>query len=267
METKTHPITARKLALKEIGSILQKHCALVSLYCFGIHCNSNTKHDIMDGKCASENRHDHFYLFACVEKLAHNATANLMDIVATETKGRYTCTLLIHTYKQIAKAQPEQKHFYKDILEKAWLIAGEELDAEKLILTDIPEKNEEGIKKYVSDRNKLASSLLIEMEEHVETLLLAVTMHDVLELLLLSGIYSRLQYYPNHFHLKYLFGLFQFCHPIPDYIFPASLFEQDQYQEILNANHNDLRFRSKNLFEREDVLTVRTFVRHLYNSM
>lgn len=267
METKKEPTTAMEVALKEIGSILQKHCPMLSLYCFGMHCNSNTTHDILGGVCASEKRSDHFYLFGCAGKVAQNATANLMDIVATETEGRYSCTLLLHTHKQIAKAQPEQKHFYKDILEKAWLIAGKGLDAGKLILTDLPEKNQEGIEKYVKDRNMLASSLLIEIEEHVETLLLAVTTHQVLELLFLGGIYERLQYYPNHFHIEYLYRLFQYCHPIPDFIFPATFFEQEEFREILNANHSELRFRSKNLFDREDVLMVRRYVQRLYTSM
>src|SRR5690606_31131615 len=129
MDTKLESTAAMEVALKEIGSILQKHCPLLSLYCFGMHCSSDTTHDILAGQCASETRSDHFYLFGCAEKVVQNATANLMDIVATETEGRYSCTLLLHTHKQIAKAQPEQKHFYKDILEKAWLIAGEGLDA------------------------------------------------------------------------------------------------------------------------------------------
>lgn len=264
METKTNTTAAMEVALKEIGSILQKHCPLISLYCFGMHCNSNTTHDILGGQCAAEKRSDHFYLFGCAEKVAQNATANLMDILATETEGRYSCTLVLHSHKQIAKAQAEQKHFYKDIVEKAWLIAGETLDAEKLNLTDLPEKNQQSIEKYVSDRNMLASSLLIEIEEPVETLLLAVTMHQVLELLFLGGIYKRLQYYPNHFHLEYLYRLFQYCHPIPEFIFPASFFEQEAYREILNANHNELRFRSKNLFDREDVLMVRRYAQRLY---
>jgi len=264
METINEPTAAMEVALNEIGAILQKHCPLVGLYCFGMHCCSNTNHNILEYACASEKRSDHFYLFGCAEKVAQNATANLMDIVATETEGRYSCTLLLHTHKQIAKAQPEQKHFYKDIVEKAWLIAGEGLDVEKLNLTDLPEKNEEGIEKYVSDRNMLASSLLIEIEEPVETLLLAVTTHQVLELLFLGGIYERLQYHPNHFHLEYLYHLFQYCHPIPEFIFPASFFEQEEYREILNANHNELRFRSKNLFEMENVLIVRAYAQRLY---
>lgn len=264
METKNEPTAAMEVALKKIGSILQKHCPLISLYCFGIHCSSYTNHDIVGGQCASEKRSDHFYLFGCAEKVAQNAAANLMDIVATETQGRYSCTLLLHSHKQIAKAQAEQKHFYKDIVEKAWLIAGEVLDAEKLNLIDVPEKNQEGIEKYVSDRNMLASSLLIEIEEPVETLLLAVTTHQVLELLFLGGIYKHLQYYPNHFHLEYLYRLFQYCHPTLENEFPASLFKQEEYREILNANHNELRFRSKNLFDRENVLMVRRYAQRLY---
>src|SRR5690606_20088882 len=110
----------------------------------------------------------------------------------------------------------------------------------------------------------LASSLLIEIEEPVETLILAVTTHQVLELLFLGGIYERLQYHPNHFHLEYLYHLFQYCHPIPEFIFPDSFFEQEEYLEILNANHNELRFRSNNLFEMENVLIIRAYAQHLY---
>lgn len=264
MEAKNKPTTAIEVALKEIAEILATHCPLISIYCFGLHCNNNTKHDILAGQCATAHRHDHFMLFACAEKLPQNATANLMDIVATETEGNYTCTLLLHTHKQLATAKPDQKHFYRDVLEKGWLIAGEALDAEKLKLTNLPEKDTERIRKFVLDRRMLASSLLLEPAEGDETLLVAVTVHAALELLFLSGIYAHLQYRPNHFHLKYLYDLFQFCCPIPDCVFPASFFEQDQFQEILNTNYNDLRFRGRNVYELEDVLSIRIFARHLF---
>lgn len=264
METKPQFTATIEVALKAIAEILQNHIDLLSVYCFGIQSSSEINYNMRLGQRGKHEQRDHFYLFICVEKIPNNATANLMDIIKMETKGKYTCTLLLHTFKQIATAKPDQKHFYKDILEKAWLIAGDALDVEKIKLTNLSEKNKKAIHKYVKDRRMIAHSLLLEPTEGDETLLVAVTVHCVLEQLFLAGIYEHLQYRPNHFHLKYLYELFQFCCPTPDYIFPASFFEQGQFREILNTNHNDLRFRSRNIFEKEDVQCMRLFARYLY---
>ena len=149
METKTPPAPSIESTLKEITRILHQHIPALSVYCFGFRCRDTTQHSVLTDCYAKGNKHDHFMLFACAEQLPQNATPNLMDIVATETEGKYTCTLLLHTHKQLAMAKPDQKHFYRDIIDKAWLVGGEALDAEKLKLVNLPKKDRGGMQQFV----------------------------------------------------------------------------------------------------------------------
>lgn len=244
-------------ALKRIAGVVTRCLPVIGIYCLGAREGSLRFFDSLNDNRDPAPGNYQFYLFILAEKIENNDVGNLSDIVINDSKGLYSVTLLLHSAKQLLTATGAQKGFFANVLNKGWKVAGEQPFDYPTPSVD-KERNKPSID-YISARLEMARSLLTLGDDLQNPLLAAVFLHYALEQLFLAGIYAGLGYYPNHFHLSYLYELCNYCQRIPETVFPGFLFHQMQFREILNANHNSLRFRSANIFELERVRMLQEY--------
>ncbi len=187
-----------------------------------------------------------------LSKVVHyNATADLSDLIYKQTKGRYRVTLLIHTPSQLKIATHKNGYLLHSILKTGWLLQTEIPLAELRDMV-LPHRLSAGqVKKFTSSRLYHAQKLFT-MEDTVQGIeggvLRATLLHMGVEQLCLAIIYAFMGYYPNHFHLAYLFSLCSHCTPLLNDLFPDTSEEDRELLKILHTTPQALRFKKSEQF-------------------
>ncbi|UJH89678.1 hypothetical protein LZ575_11355 [Antarcticibacterium sp. 1MA-6-2] len=238
----------------EVVQILLKHLELEAAYCFGFQSEENLKHNILIDKTGQKEQHWQLSLLLIGTNFPPNATANLADIVSKQFKGEINLGLLCYSPKQIALSNNEHQHLFQKIIRSGWLIYGIPFEIAKLKLDNLPDLNYKGIIRYCENRLMISESLLSNATQFLDQpLTAAFLLRNSIEQLSLAILYSFIHYHPNQFHIFYLLQLCQSCCHHQEITWPIELFQDQRLKELLKTSASDLRFRSTDIFTKEDV--------------
>ena len=96
---------------KQITTIINTTLSTCGIYCFGER-NTNKAHKSLYSE-TNESTSTHYYLLIIVPSMPQNITADLAFLINTQTKGRCTATLLIHTLRDLRRDKTKQPPFFK----------------------------------------------------------------------------------------------------------------------------------------------------------
>lgn len=248
-----HPFTVPShligVEILDVVSTLKSKLEIQALYCFGVRTETATKASCINTYNTTGTTKIHLDILAVSRNLPENAIADLSSQIRALTHEKYNLTLLLHKPTQLKKAK--HKHLFQQIHETGWLMQAQQ-PIDKLI--NWPEKNQPSqhqLRKFTNNRLFTAKQLF-DLEYAIETsdggLLKASLLHLGVEQLCLAIIYTYMGYYPNHFHLEYLFNLCANCTSIVDEIFPRTTKEDKTLMHILNTTPQQLRFKKTDQF-------------------
>jgi hypothetical protein len=183
-----------------------------------------------------------------------NSTAKLADIVYQYTKGEVNLTLLCYSSKQISQSNNQHKYLFSKIIRSGWLVYRESPELALPKFNNLPDLDFKGIITYTRNRLSFAEGLLENAQLFFDqTLVAAYMLRNTVEQLCLGILYAFIHYHPNQFNVQYLVQLCKSCCGISTSVFPDSLFEQENYKELLKTCTSDLRFRSTDRFSKKEV--------------
>jgi hypothetical protein len=238
----------------EVVQILLKYTDLDAIYCFGFQSLSLNKQTVLADTFYKKEKKWEFGLLLIGKNIPVNSTANLADFVTQQLEGKIKLSLLCYSPKQIALSNNEHRHLFKRIIQSGWLIYGNPHELIKLNLTNLPDLNYKGIIEYTQNRMTIANGLLKNASLfYDQPLTCAYMVHTTIEQVLLAILYVYIHYHPNQFHIQYLLQLCTSCCNLSENIFSNALFELEIFKKLFKTNNNDLRFRSIDIYSKEDV--------------
>jgi hypothetical protein len=238
----------------EVVQILLKYTDLDAIYCFGFQSHSLNKQTVLGDTFYKKEKKWEFSLLLMGKNIPANSTANLADLVTQQLGGKIKLSLLCYTPKQIALSNNEHRHLFKKIIQSGWLIYGNPHELVKLNLTNLPDLNYKGIIEFTQNRMTIANGFIKNAPLfYDQPLTCAYLVRTAIKQVLLAILYAYIHYHPNQFHIQYLLQLCTNCCNLSENIFPNTLLELEICKKLFKTYHNDLRFRSTDIYSKEDV--------------
>tara|TARA_R110000850_G_scaffold218852_1_gene344379 strand:- start:7229 stop:8092 length:864 start_codon:yes stop_codon:yes gene_type:complete len=237
--------------LLDVVSILKSKLDIQALYCFGLRQIKSIQKSFIFPGFDNQQQNLHLDLLVLSTHVPSNATADLSDLIYKFTGGRYRVTLLLHSPAQVKAASYKNGVLFHNIHKYGWLLQTHTALIENPGLFTEHKLCVQHVEKFTANRLYNAQKLF-ELEDAVQGveggLLRASLLHTGVEQLCLAIIYAFMGYYPNHFHLQYLFSLCSHVTPIIEEHFPADTVEDKSLLKILHTTPQALRFKKSEQF-------------------
>jgi len=263
----TVPTTFIGVEILDVVSTLKSKLDIQALYCFGIRIETALKTSCINPYNNDETAKIHLDLLALSHDVPINAIADLDSEIREKTNGYYNLTLLLHKPLQLKKAK--YKRFFQQIIKTGWLMQAQNPIDNLMECLNDDQPSQKQVEEFTKSRLYNAKQIF-ELEYTIDTIggdLLKVSLlHLGVEQLCLAIIYTYMGYYPNHFHLKYLFDLCANCTPIIDGIFPRKTEEDKTLLQILNTTPKQLRFKNTAQFTITQIEVLEERCQKLYQA-
>lgn len=226
----------------QITTIINTTLSTCGIYCFG-EWKTNKAHESLYSE-RNESTSTHYYLLVIVPTMPQNITADLAFLINTQTKGRCTATLLIHTLRDLRRDKTKQASFFQKIVFEGvtWFENWE--NTPPLKLDSVAKRKYKEIESYWLDRKMIVDGwrdAAVALNPDDAEVLKITFLHQTVEQLCLGLIHTFLGYRPHHFALGYLLELCDLFTPIASALFPRKTKQELAFLKPLFRSINDRR--------------------------
>ena len=229
--------------LQFITQIVTNTVATSALYSIGQRSNSRSAESLLAENLV-DHHHTHFYLFLIVNDFQADIPGNIAYNIKSQTQGRYTATVIMHSKKSLRQRKGDQQHFFYQIMQRGRLLYQETFKPPFMSFDKIPARDIRSTKMYWDQRD-LTKTFLREaeaMDGGGATKIHVYLMRLVIEQTCLGLIRVFLGYMPNCFSLPYLFELCDYFTPLSAEIFPRTTEKDKELLRILSGHTTSLRY-------------------------
>jgi hypothetical protein len=230
--------------LQLITKIVTETIPVSALYCFGQRDISRSAVSTLLDENAVDFQNTHYYLFLIVRDYQADVPGNISFNIRTQTNGRYSTTVVMHSRKSLHQKQGDQLHFFYQVMQRGQLLFQENAKPTFLSLEEIPSRNIKSAKMYLHQRNRTAEFLqeAEALDGGGATKIHVYFMHLVVEQTCLGLIRLFLGYMPNQFSLVFLFELCEYFTPLTAELFPRQTDKDRELLKILSGHNTSLRY-------------------------
>lgn len=226
----------------QITTIITTTLSTCGIYCFGERKTKDAQKSVYSE--TKQTNATHYYLLVIVPTMPQNVMADLAFLIKTQTRGRCTATLLIHTLRDLRRDKTKQASFFQKIVFEAvtWFENWEEIPPLKL--ASVSKKKCKEIESYWLDRKIIVDGWMdatIKLNPNDADILKITFLHQTVEQLCLGLIHTFLGYRPHHFALGYLIELCDLFTPIASELFPRKTKQELAFLKPLLRSINDMR--------------------------
>lgn len=226
----------------QITTIITATIAAYGIYCFGERKTKEAQKSVYSE--TKQTNATHYYVLVIVPTMPQNITADLAFLIKTQTKGRCTATLLIHTLKDLRRDKSKQALFFQKIVFEGVTWFEDWSKTTPLNLGSASKREFKKIERYWLDRKIIVDGLInsaTALDPDDAEILKITFLHQTVEQLCLGLIHTFLGYRPHHFALSYLFDLCDLFTSITSDLFPRKTQEELTILKPLFSSINDLR--------------------------
>lgn len=226
----------------QITTIITTALSTYGIYCFGERKTHEAQKSVYSQ--TKPTSATHYYVLVIVSTMPQNIMADLGFLIKTQTKGRCTATLLIHTLRDLRRDKTKQASFFQKIIFEGvtWFEDWSNTTAPNLASASIIKCKE--IESYWLDRKIIVDGLIdsaTTLDPNDADILKITFLHQAVEQLSLGLIHTFLGYRPHHFALPYLFELCDLFTPIASELFPRKTRQELTFLKPLFRSINDMR--------------------------
>ncbi|WP_432671143.1 hypothetical protein [Flavobacterium sp. SM2513] len=226
----------------QITTIITKTLSTCGIYCFGER-KTNKAHESLYSE-RKESTTTLYYLLVIVPTMPQNIIADLAFLINTQTKGRCTATLLIHTLRDLRRDKTKQASFFQKIVFEGVTWFENWQNTPPLKLDSVAKRKCKEIESYWMDRKMIVDGwrdAAVALDSNDAEMLKITFLHQTVEQLCLGLIHTFLGYRPHHFALGYLLELCDLFTPIASELFPRKTKQELAFLKPLFRSINDRR--------------------------
>ncbi|NUY79662.1 hypothetical protein HUK80_02045 [Flavobacterium sp. MAH-1] len=230
--------------LKHITQIVTQTVDASALYCFGERSISTSAAGVLIENNAVDSQNTHYYLFLIVREYRADVPGNIAYHIKSQTNGRCTATVVMHSNKSLRQRPGDQQHFFYRIMQRARLLYQETAKPPFLKFEKVPARDVLSAKIYWAQGDRTKSFLMEAegLDGGGATKIHVYLMNLVIEQTCLGLIRVFLGYMPNHFSLSFLFELCEYFTPLTAEIFPRTTDKDKELLRILSGRTTSLRY-------------------------
>lgn len=230
--------------LKEITQIVTESVEVSALYCIGRRDSRSSATNVLLEHNALDFHSTHYYLFLIVKDFQSDVPGNIAYKIKSQTSGRYSATIIMHSKKSLRKNKGDQQYFYYQVMQLGQLLYQETFKPPFLPFEEVPARNVKSAKIYSSQRARTAAVLMDaeSMDSNGARKIHVYLMQLTIEQTCLGLIRVFLGYMPNHFTLPYLFELCEYFTPLTSEIFLRQTEKDRELLKVLSGRTSSLRY-------------------------